>query len=79
MDDKRRGELVLGRLEQKAHRDFPRHAGFSWGRVGHSPRRNVPGGVLRVAYGDSFRWQYELNGLPVTRRVALQAFKEPGS
>ena len=77
MEEKRRQELLLGRLERKAHQDFPRHSGSLWGHVGHSPRRNVPGGILRVAYGDSFRWEYELNGLSVTRRTALRAFKEP--
>ena len=82
MNETRRRETALGRLERKAHNEYPRyHMGLmGTGAVNCCPgphlgvvKKEVPKGMLRVSYTDSFRWRYELNGCDVSRTAALEA------
>jgi hypothetical protein len=69
----------LGNMEHEAHHKYPRYHTrstvmpcCSGPHIGKAEREAV-GGLLRVLYGDAFRWEYELNGRAVTREVALAA------
>ncbi len=78
MNDTRRREIALGRLEHKAHKCFPRYS-LHFGICPKLPvgitEKEVPQGILRVSYRDSPGWTYELNGRVVLRSVALEALQ----
>ena len=85
MDELRRRELALGRLEHKAHKRYPRnHMGLMGAsavsccpgpHVGVA-NREVPTGILRVSYRYS-AWEYELNGRHASRSEALASLEPP--
>ena len=79
MNEERRRDIALGRLEQKAHQRYPReHMGLiGTSAVSCCPgphvgvaEREVPKGILRVSYRHS-AWEYELNGRRTSRKAAL--------
>ena len=72
MNEERRREMALGRLEHKAHQRYPHYdVRLALERVGVA-EKEVSGGMLRVFYRYS-TWDYQLNGREVPRAEALEA------